>query len=193
MEDDAEAKAAEYAEKAINAYEDNPVAYQQLASVRLSQGRNDEAKELLLTGLSKWLNSDDEAMEPSYTERINLVKLLLEVDLYDEAMEVLSHVQREDEEHVELWYLYTCAYFHNPKESKEENWKNALECAETCLKWYQTLEWDDEKLKESCEDMMKQIREKGIVADKEENVEEDGEDEEWESDDNEDVEMQEIV
>jgi predicted Zn-dependent protease len=191
MEDDAEQKSETYALQALEYDNDNPVAYQQLASVRLSQQRNGEAQKLLVDSLTKWLDPFNEDREPTYSERLNLVKLLLEVESYNSAFSVLQNLQREDEEHVELWYLYTCAYFHDPEDSKEENWKSARECAETCLKWYVRLEWEDEDLKASCEDMLKQIRESGIVPDKEENFEgeEDGDDDEWESD--EDVEMQE--
>lgn len=193
MEDDAEQKAEKYAQLALEQDDDNPVAYQQLASVRLSQQRSDEAKALLEQNLSKWLEPPNENRFPSYQECLNLVKLLLEVEMYSRALDVLQHLQREDEEHVELWYLYTCAYYHDSEESKEDNWKNARECAEMCLRLYDRMEWDDDELKASCEDILKKIQESGIVPEKEDNVEdEEGDEGEWEDSDG-DVEMEEAV
>jgi len=111
--------------------------------------------------------------------------------MYSRALDVLQHLQREDEEHVELWYLYTCAYYHDSEESKEDNWKNARECAEMCLRLYDRMEWDDDELKASCEDILKKIQESGIVSDKDDNVEdEEGDEGDWEDSDG-DVEMEE--
>jgi len=161
MEEDAEKSAEQYALQAIEYLNNNPIGYQQLASVRLSQQRNEEAKILLEESLTKWLDPYVLESEPTYSEKLNLVKLLLEVELYESAFRVLEKLQREDDEHVEFWYLYTCAYFHDPENSREDNWKNARECAETCLKWYKIVEWDDEELKASCEEMLKKIEESG--------------------------------
>ena len=191
MTDKAEENAERYALLGLENDKESSVALSSLASIRLSQSRNDEAADLLKESLSKWLEQSD-SKPPSYSERMSLVKLLLEVELYDKALEVLETVQREDEENVELWYLYTCAYYHNPDESKEDNWKNARECAEMCLKLYQRMEWDDDELKSSCQEMLTEIQKSGISVGKDD-AEEDGDDEEddddWE-DDEDDVEME---
>jgi tetratricopeptide (TPR) repeat protein len=192
MAENAEENAEKYALLALEYNPESPTALSLLASIRLSQTRVEEATELLQQSLSKWLGVHG-AITPPYAERINLVKLLIEIELYSKALEVLETMEREDEENVELWYLYTCAYYHDTEESKEESWKSAKECAEMCLKLYQRMEWDDEELKSSCQEILNDIQKSGIVVDKEEDGEGEGEEEEddWESEDEDaDVEME---
>jgi tetratricopeptide (TPR) repeat protein len=189
MAEQAEETAERYALLAIEHNKDSATALSLFASIRLSQTRTEEAISLLEQSLSKWLGVPD-SNPPTYEARISLVKLLLEVEMYSQALEVLETVQREDEENVELWYLYTCAYYHGNQEDKEESWKSARECADICLKLYDKLEWDDEELKASCQEMVRIIDESGIVVEKE-IAEEDGDEDEddWE-DSEDDVEME---
>lgn len=195
MTEKAEENAERYSLLALENDKESPVALSSLASVRLSQSRNDEASTLLQESLSKWLGKS-ESKPPSYSERMSQVKLLLEVELYEKALEVLETMQREDEENVELWYLYTCTYYHNPEESKEENWKSAWECAEMCLKLYQRMEWDDEEMRNSCLEMLKEIQKSGISVDKNDegsDGEEDDDGDDDDDDDDDDVEMQDVT
>src|SRR5271163_1168817 len=108
MQEDAEIKAEKYAALAQEQNASSPQALSLLASIRLSQSRPEEAVTLLQQGLSQWLGKD--SRQPPYTERLNLAKLLLEVEMFEDSLQVLETLQREDEENVELWYLYTCAY-----------------------------------------------------------------------------------
>jgi len=188
MTDGAEQKSEEYASLALKYDRESPVALYLLASIRLSQSRNEEATEICKQSLSKWLGNPS-VQPPNYAERISLVKILLELDMYDDALSVLETLEREDDENVELWYFYTCAYYHDAKESEEENWKNALECAETCLKLYQKMDWDDEELRKSCEGMSEEIRARGISVDKEEAEGNEDNEDDWDDSDD-DVEMQ---
>jgi tetratricopeptide (TPR) repeat protein len=188
MTDGAEQKSEEYASLALEIDSESPVALYLLASIRLSQSRNDEAAAVCKQSLSKWL-ANASVQPPTYAERISLVKILLELDMYDETLSVLETLQREDDENVELWYFYTCAYYHDTKESKEESWKNALECGEMCLKLYQKMDWDDEELRKSCQGMVEEIKGTGIVVDKDEVEGNEDEEEDWEDSD-EDVEME---
>jgi len=188
MADNAEETAERYASLALEQNPDSPTTMSLLASIRLSQTRTEEAVSLLQQSLSKWLSIPD-AKIPTYEARLSLVKLLLEVEVYSQALEVLETIQREDEENVELWYLYTCSYYHSSDEAKEENWKNARECAEMCLKLYERMEWDDEELQKSCKEMLAEIEKSGILPEREA-VEEDGEDEEEWEDSEDDVEME---
>lgn len=194
MLDAAEQNAEKYATLACEANPDSPVALSLLASVRLSQNRDDEASQLLDDAHTKLSTESD--VIPSYPERLHLVKLFIETEKYSPALEVLETLQREDEDNVELWYYYTVAYFSDVSDStREENWKNAGECAEMCLKLYGRMEWDDELLREGCLAMLEEIKKAGISLDKEEEeeegAEEDGEEEgdEW-ADTDEDVDME---
>jgi tetratricopeptide (TPR) repeat protein len=190
MSEEAEENAEKYALLALEYNKDSPSALSLLASIRLSQTKTEEATSLLQQSVSKWLGVSD-ALVPSYPERLNLVKLLLETEQYAKSLDVLETIEREDEENVELWYLYTCAYYHDTEESKEDNWKSAKECAEMCLKLYERMEWDDEELRNSCQEILKEIENSGIVTDKEvvEGDDEDAGEDEWE-DSEDDVEME---
>jgi hypothetical protein len=189
MTDNAEESAERYALLALQHDEDSPIALSLLGSIRLSQARPKDAVRFLQESLSKWLGKPSPP-PLSYPERINLVKLLLEVEFYGTALEVLETLQLEDEENVELWYLYSCAYYHNPEESKEENWKNARECAEICLRLYERMEWEDEDLRRSCQEMLNETRKSGISVDQDDGDERsDADENEWEDSDD-DVEME---
>ena len=189
MTDRAEENAEKYASLALKHDDNSPTALSLLASIRLSQTRNVDAISLLEQSVSKWYGKPD-VPKPSYPERINLVKLLLEVGLYENALEVLETLQLEEEENVELWYLYMCAYYHHAGDAREETWKNAMECGETCLKLYKKMEWDDEELRKSCQEMLGEIRKSGISINNEEEGEEEIDDGEWEDDSDVDVEME---
>jgi tetratricopeptide (TPR) repeat protein len=189
MLEGAEQNAEKYSMLACEASPDSPVALSLLASVRLSQNRNDEASRILDDAHAKLYSNPDTVL--SYPERLHLVKLFIETEKYGKALEVLETLQREDEDNVELWYYYTVAYFSDVNDStREENWKNAGECAEMCLKLYNKMEWDDELLKEGCLQMLDEIKKAGISLEKEDEYE-DGvvDDDEW-ADTDEDVDME---
>lgn len=92
--------------KAIELSPSNPEAHQLLASCLLSQGKQDEAKDSLMRGVSLWLpskvgggspspsagasNEIESAVgySPPYFSRVNSAKLLLEVHEYDVSIEI---------------------------------------------------------------------------------------------------------
>ncbi|CAG8467359.1 11385_t:CDS:2 [Funneliformis caledonium] len=99
----------------------NPEVYQLLASVRLSQQRNDDAKINLEKSLNLWINLDPgHSSIPSYESRISLVKLLIELSQYTQALNILELLQKEDDEILELWYLYGWCYFLMGQDSQNE-------------------------------------------------------------------------
>ena len=76
---------------------------------------------------------------PSYELRISLVKLLLELAEYSKALDVLSNLQQENEEVVDLWYLYGWCYYCMGEGTQDENerivnWKDARDCLTKCKK-----------------------------------------------------------
>lgn len=94
---------------------------QTLGSVKISQGRLDEAREALRGSLAVWLRGpageDDEEEEgdedeeeaegvvPDFPTRISLARLLMEVGMEEEALGVVERLVLEDDGSVESWYL----------------------------------------------------------------------------------------
>jgi tetratricopeptide (TPR) repeat protein len=112
-----------------------------LASVRLSQVRNDEAREALQHSLQLWINKDPgDPSIPIYDTRLALVKLLLELQLYAEAFSVLERLQQENDQSVDLWYLWGWSYYclgdedQLPEEERKHHWEDARDCLETSVK-----------------------------------------------------------
>lgn len=126
---------------------DNAEALQTLASVRLSQQRPDEAKEMLERAWAKWkdLELDDETM-PSIETRLSLVKLLLELSLFKPALEVLQGVIATDDESVDAWYLEGWCFFLMAEQARESGadieglgWMDLAKDARDCLEMCQML------------------------------------------------------
>ncbi|CAG8825355.1 3829_t:CDS:2, partial [Gigaspora rosea] len=112
LTDYAESKCEDYLNKALEIDPTNPEVYQLLASVRLSQQRNEEAKIALEKSLSLWINLEPGNQSiPSYETRISLIKLLLELSQYTQALSVLEILQKEDDQVVDIWYLYGWCYY----------------------------------------------------------------------------------
>ncbi|RIA79231.1 hypothetical protein C1645_683672, partial [Glomus cerebriforme] len=134
FEEDAEQKCEEYLNKALELDSLNPEVYQLLASVRLSQQRNDDAKIALEKSLDLWINLDPgHPSIPSYESRISLVKLLIELSQYTQALSVLELLQKENDEILDLWYLYGWCYFLMGQDSQNEqdhltHWEDARDC-----------------------------------------------------------------
>ncbi|KAI9145415.1 hypothetical protein BKA69DRAFT_1035517 [Paraphysoderma sedebokerense] len=115
-------------EKAINVDPTNPDVYSTMASVRISQCKPDEAKESIKKGIALWYPQYRQYMSdisnpevpadtiitpkiPSYESRFNATKLCIELELYSLALNILQSCQAEDDENIELWYLYGWTYY----------------------------------------------------------------------------------
>ncbi|CAG8702520.1 17446_t:CDS:2, partial [Dentiscutata heterogama] len=164
LTDYAESKCEEYLNKALEIDPTNPEVYQLLASVRLSQQRNDEAKIALEKSLSSWINLEPgDPSIPSYDTRISLVKLLLELSQYTQALSVLEILQKEDDQVVEIWYLYGWCYYCMGQDSlqNKENqlayWEDARDCLITCEKLYHKIESDDEGILQHTQEILQTI------------------------------------
>jgi Tfp pilus assembly protein PilF len=195
MEADAEANCEKYVTNALLADESSSEALQTLASMRLSQQRVEEARTALRHSLSLWQDADGEpGILPAYASRIALVRLLLECDMTDESLDVLQQLSREDDESVDLWYLFGWTYFlagellqaKDPKgstEQRDEHWEDARHCLQKCEQLYKRLEWDDDGIREHASELLACIAEAGIPLT--EAPEEAGpeEAEDWESED----------
>lgn len=116
-----------------------------LANLRLSQARREEARTAMVRilgrmseGISKLENGDESdatitgALEslPPMEIRIAVGKQLLEVELWHEAVSVLSSVMWECDFNVEVWYLLAVAYW---KLGDKAEARNALESTRAAL------------------------------------------------------------
>lgn len=86
---------------------------QTLASIRISQSRVAEAQRALKDSMALWRDvgtteeegdEDDDAV-PDFATRISLCRLLMEVEMEEEALGVVERLVQEDDGSVEAWYL----------------------------------------------------------------------------------------
>ncbi|KAJ3088197.1 hypothetical protein HK102_009327 [Quaeritorhiza haematococci] len=170
-EPDAEARCEAYISEAIKVNPNDPEVYQTLASIRISQSRPDDAKAAATHAMDLWwveptsTTTQQQQASPSsstpatpnpinpvyppYSVRMSLSKLLIELGLYERAMQVLKTLQQEDDEDADLWYVYGWCYYllgepsaaeqngvtpaavsdaEEGKSSKVENWDDACDC-----------------------------------------------------------------
>ena len=88
----------------------------------------------------------DDPQVPSIPVRLSLVKLFLELSLFDPALLTLQGIMASDDQEVEAWYLEGWAFYlmaelaHDSRDGKlegegltwEELAKDARDCLETC-------------------------------------------------------------
>jgi len=181
---------------------------QTLASIRISQLKTEEAQEALKRSLGLWKDlAPEDPNVPDFAVRISLTRLLMEVNLEFEALEVLERLILEYDQSVEAWYLGGwCLYLlaekqEAPKDIKddEESPRHASlvasrEWLKQSLKLYDLLQYEDERLHEHAlelvQGMNQEIGEDMDDSEAEGEVEgEDWEDEEVEADSDDDHEM----
>ena len=115
LEPDAESRCESLIAEALVVAPHSPEPLQTLASVRISQLRAEEAKAALTQSLDLWISPniedggemDDEVSNavPDFPTRISLARLLMEVSMLEEALNVLERLVNEDDQSVEAWYL----------------------------------------------------------------------------------------
>ncbi|KAH7414353.1 TPR domain-containing protein [Phaeosphaeria sp. MPI-PUGE-AT-0046c] len=197
-EEDAEARCEAAITEALLFAPSNPEPLQTLASIRISQLRHDDAKAALARSMELWKDLDpDDPKVPDYSTRISLSRLLMEAELEDEAIEVLERLIGENDGSVEAWYLGGwCLHLLAGKQKAkgEDDTATSLlrasrDWLENCLKLHSLLEYEDERLKDHADEILKELNDTlGPSTGEEE------EDEEWEDagddeDDEDDEEM----
>lgn len=192
-EEDAEARCEAAVTEALLVSPESAEPLQTLASIRISQVRVDDAKAALTRSMNLWKELDpDDPKVPDYSTRISLSRLLMEAEMEEEAIEVLERLIGENDESVESWYLGGwCLHLLAEKQKAKEMEKAAplfrasRDWLENCLKLYTLLEYEDERLKDHAEELLKALNDSlGPVTGDEEEDEwedaEDGEDEDME-------------
>lgn len=206
-EDDAEQRCDALITEAMLIAPGSPETWQTVANVRISQERMDEAKQALKRSLELWKDLPPEHPHvPEFPTRISLTRLLLEVEMEEDALCVLQRLVTDDDQSVEAWYLGGwCLYIigekmrdskklsqqQNGSAATEEEWKDiwlsARKWLSRCLKLFEVQEYEDERLGQHAVELRQNIIK--VLGEPAE-----GEDEEWEdgSDDesDEDEEMQ---
>ncbi|KAL8847710.1 MAG: hypothetical protein Q9221_007271 [Calogaya cf. arnoldii] len=209
-ESDAESRCESLITEAILIAPDSPETLQTLANVRISQERIDEAKKALADSLALWkdLPSGNEGV-PDFPTRISLARLLMEVEMENDAMEVLERLIEEDDTSVEAWYLGGwCAYLTAERSkalqesaangsgtsgAQDSEYEASLmlsrEWLRKSLRLYDLQEYEDDRLRNHAMELVRDL-DSQLGEAKDEDEEDDAEDDDWESDlEDEDQEM----
>lgn len=163
-EEDAEPRCEAAVTEALLVAPNNPEPLQTLASIRISQVRVDDAKAALSRSLGLWKDLEpNDPRIPDYSTRISLSRLLMEAEMEEEAIEVLERLVGENDSSVEAWYLGGwCLHLLGEKQKAGEQTETARalcrasrDWLENCLKLYTSLDYEDDRLKEHAEELLK--------------------------------------
>ncbi|KAL7628138.1 hypothetical protein AAE478_002336 [Parahypoxylon ruwenzoriense] len=193
-EEDAEQRCESLVTEATMVAPDFAETWQTLANVRISQSRVDDAKAALKRSLELWkdLPPEDPGV-PDFPSRVGLARLLMEVEMEQEAIEVLERLVGEDDQSVEVWYLggwglYVMGENQKASKSNEEDWKASWISSRVwlnqCLHLYKLQDYEDDRLGEHANELLAEI-----AKDLGEAPAEEADDDEWEDEDS-DEEMQ---
>lgn len=165
-------------------------AWQTVANVRISQGKPDEARTALTRSMDPWWSGEDDAAVPPFPTRVSLVRLLLEVEWEDRAIEVTERLIKEDDSSVEVLYLGGFGQFligeklkAAAKDGVEDDWKtiwaSARRWLKQCLTLFAAQEYEDDRLGQHAQELLGTLnKELGEAADDDDDDEDDG----WEDD-----------
>ncbi|KAI0197781.1 TPR domain-containing protein [Astrocystis sublimbata] len=165
-EEDCEQRCESLTTEATMVAPDFAETWQTLANVRISQSRMDEAKAALNRSLELWkdLPPEDPSV-PHFPSRVGLSRLLMEVGMDQEAIEVLERLVGEDDESVEVWYLGGWSLFvtgEKQKENKAEedykaSWISSRVWLNQCLHLYKLQDYEDDRLGEHAGELLAAI------------------------------------
>ncbi|KAK1757585.1 hypothetical protein QBC47DRAFT_160855 [Echria macrotheca] len=198
-EEDAEQRCEALITEATMLAPELPDTWQTVANVRISQSREEEAREALKRSLSLWVDlpPDDPAVPPFPTQ-VGLVRLLVEVGMEERAIDVAERLVGEDDHSVEAWYLGGYARYMRGEKQKQkaasdadkwqEAWRSSWKWLSRCLRIFDAEEYEDERLREHAQELLESIKSevKDLPADEDEIWEDtddegdDGEDEDEE-------------
>ena len=156
----------------------SPAVPQTLASVRISEERMDDARSALTRSMGLWRHlPNDDVNIPDFATRISLARLLLEVEMEPEAVEVVDQLVQEDDQSVEALYLGAWSrYLLFEKGAETAN--ESRDWFRRCLQLYTSTDYEDEKLRQHVVEMITKLDE--ILGPPVKEEEDDGE---WEDED----------
>ncbi|RYP08245.1 hypothetical protein DL765_008861 [Monosporascus sp. GIB2] len=215
-ESDAEARCEALVTEATLVAPDYAETWQTLADVRISQQRPDDARAALARSLDLWRGlPPEDPLVPAFPSRVALARLLMEVGLERDAIEVLERLVAEDDLSVETWYLGGWGLFvlgekqreaerekekngakkvegtTKEEEGEEEDWKTSWISSRVwlnqCLHLYKLQDYEDEPLGEHARELLAEMAKELGEAPVGEDDDEDG----WEDTGDSDEEMQE--
>lgn len=172
-EEDAESRCESLVTEAVLIAPNAPECLQTLASVRISQLRHDDARAALSRSLELWKDLPPEDPNvPDFATRISLSRLLMEVEMEIEALEVLERLILEDDHSVEAWYLGGwCLYLLAEKEQAPKSTETddtpaskrhaslvaSREWLKQSLKLYDLIQYEDVRLKEHAIELVQEM------------------------------------
>ncbi|EAW24926.1 ACL4 family protein [Aspergillus fischeri NRRL 181] len=197
-EEDAENQCESLITEALLVDPQAPEVLQTLASIRISQLRQDDARAALSRSLELWKDLPPEDPKvPEFATRVSLARLLMEVAMELEALEVLERLILEDDQSVEAWYLGGwCLYLlaekrqapkdaeaeASPESQRQASLVASREWLKQSLTLYDLVQYEDERLKEHALELVEEMN-KEIGEDMEDDSNaEDAEGEEGEGD-----------
>ncbi|KAI2621091.1 TPR-like protein [Hypoxylon sp. NC1633] len=163
-EEDAEQRCESLVTEATMVAPDFAETWQTLANVRISQSKTEDAKAALTRSLALWkdLPPEDPAV-PDFPSRVGLARLLMEVEMEQEAIEVLERLVGENDQSVEVWYLggwglYVMGEKQKASKSNEEDWKASWISSRVwlnqCQHLYMLQDYEDERLGEHAKELL---------------------------------------
>ena len=164
--DDAEQRCEQFATEAVAICPEASSAgvLQTLASIRISQERDDEAKKILMQSMSIWkdIPADvEDIRRPDFAARVSLVRLLMDVEQEEDAMAVLEALVKDDDQSVEAVYLGGwCHLLLSQKAEAEQQTKHAESAHEwltNALKLYRVQDYEDQKLRDHAEELLQEL------------------------------------
>ncbi|CAI5736290.1 unnamed protein product [Peronospora farinosa] len=134
--EEAESRCEKYFHDAMTFDVGLPEPTQALANLRLVQQNKNAADELLEETCRRLNENCTEESLPSLEFRTATGKMLIEVERYEQACDVLEGVMQEDDENAELWFLVGTCY------RAMDDLPNALEFFEKCQTMLNKLKKD---------------------------------------------------
>jgi len=179
-EEEAETESKRCIEEATQADPTNPEAFQAQANYALVVGNIEDAKTSINKSLELWLpdhikfiENDESGKETTLTSefRHSTVKMLLDLEDYDNAIKILDALVEEDETNVNTWYLLGWANFLRCKTEPDYagNARFYLKKAEQVNKKYPS---EDEDLIEHIKSLLDELGEDDTAEDCDEAIDE---------------------